>query len=172
MASPNPDDSSASPTGHNDSANHLLTTTLSTAQHLSAHSHVNRASLHTSGLNPNIGNGYTREPSNTEGNTQDRFELFLLGDGEKKVTEEADTRKLNLSSSSKETYPRELLDYRTNSIVDRSLSYPCLPGLSLHPYAISARRWLPVLTHNASRIQAFPHHRSLLSTRKITPSVT
>lgn len=30
----------------------------------------------------------------TEDNVMDRFELFLLGDGEKKVTEEADTREL------------------------------------------------------------------------------
>ena len=31
-------------------------------------------------------------------NTEDRFELFLLGDGEKKVAEEADTRKWNFST--------------------------------------------------------------------------
>lgn len=34
-----------------------------------------------------------RGGSGAEDNTADRFELFLLGDGEKKVTEEADTRK-------------------------------------------------------------------------------
>lgn len=33
-----------------------------------------------------------------EDNTADRFELFLLGDGEKKVTEEADTRESTLDS--------------------------------------------------------------------------
>ena len=30
----------------------------------------------------------------SEDNQPDRFELFMLGDGEKKVTEEADTREL------------------------------------------------------------------------------
>ena len=46
-------------------------------------------------MNPNTGNqGYERGTRTTaEDNTQPRFELFLLGDGEKKVTEEADTRK-------------------------------------------------------------------------------
>ena len=51
--------------------------------------------------------GYLRDPSSmrlpnperghrptTEENVPNRFELFLLGDGEKKVTEETDTRKL------------------------------------------------------------------------------
>ena len=31
----------------------------------------------------------------TESNVEDRFELFLLGEGEKKVTEAIDTRKLS-----------------------------------------------------------------------------
>ena len=46
-------------------------------------------------MNQRVDNGgYRRESRPTaEDNTQPRFELFLLGDGEKKVTEEADTRK-------------------------------------------------------------------------------
>lgn len=44
-----------------------------------------------SSMNPNAGNkGYTRPTA--EDDTQPRFELFLLGDGERKVTEEPDTR--------------------------------------------------------------------------------
>lgn len=78
-------------------------TNLSTAQHTSVHSHMRPASLHMSSMNMNAGNiGYRRESKPTaEDNTQPRFELFLLGDGEKKVTEEADTRKFSHLSSSK-----------------------------------------------------------------------
>ena len=45
-------------------------------------------------MNFNIGTpGYSRASRPTaEDNVQNRFELFLLGEGEKKVTEEADTR--------------------------------------------------------------------------------
>lgn len=52
-----------------------------------------------SSMNPIAGNaGYCRESRPTaEDNTQPRFELFLLGEGEKKVTEEADTRKFSYS---------------------------------------------------------------------------
>lgn len=43
--------------------------------------------------------GYSRESRPTaEDNVQPRFELFLLGEGEKKVTEEADTRKFSFLS--------------------------------------------------------------------------
>ena len=51
-------------------------------------------------MNLNTGNAsYRREPKPTaEDNTQPRFELFLLGDGEKKVTEEADTREFSYLS--------------------------------------------------------------------------
>ena len=43
--------------------------------------------------------GYSRESKPTaEDNVQPRFELFLLGEGEKKVTEEADTRKFSFPS--------------------------------------------------------------------------
>lgn len=60
-----------------------------------------------SNMNPNAGNaGYRRESKPTaEDNTQPRFELFLLGEGEKKVTEEADTREFSYSSSSKTAAP-------------------------------------------------------------------
>ena len=53
---------------------------------------------YTSNMNPIAGNqGYERGTRTTaEDNTQPRFELFLLGDGEKKVTEEADTRTLGI----------------------------------------------------------------------------
>lgn len=78
-------------------------TNLSSTQHTSVHSHMSPASLHMSSMNLNAGNaGYTRGSRPTaEDNTQPRFELFLLGDGEKKVTEEADTRKFGCLSSSK-----------------------------------------------------------------------
>ena len=78
------------------------TTNLSTTQHTSVHSHMRSASLHMSSMNPNAGNaGYRRESRPTaEDNTQPRFELFLLGDGEKKVTEEADTREFDFQTIS------------------------------------------------------------------------
>lgn len=78
-------------------------TNLGTAQHTSVHSHMSPASLHMSSMNLSPDNaGYRREPKATaEDNTQPRFELFLLGEGEKKVTEEADTRKFSYLSSSK-----------------------------------------------------------------------
>ena len=55
---------------------------------------------YTSNMNPITGHGdYERGTRTTaEDNTQPRFELFLLGDGEKKVTEEADTRTLGIYS--------------------------------------------------------------------------
>ena len=47
--------------------------------------------------------GYTRESRPTaEDNLPPRFELFLLGEGEKKVTEEADTRKFGFLSFPKQ----------------------------------------------------------------------
>ena len=81
-----------------DDVNHLYTLTLNSPQHTSHHSHMSPPTPHTSNMNPNTGNlGYERGTRPTaEDNTQPRFELFLLGDGEKKVTEEADTRKLNI----------------------------------------------------------------------------
>lgn len=53
-------------------------------------------------MNPNAGfaTGNAGQPRPTaEDNTQPRFELFLLGEGEKKVTEEADTREFSYLSS-------------------------------------------------------------------------
>lgn len=120
------------------------TTNLSIAHHTSVHSHMSPASLHMSSMNPNAGNtGYRREPKVTaEDNTQPRFELFLLGEGEKKVTEEADTRMFSYLSSSKPV--TTCCFYMNSSIPQRSLLsttnssdiYPCLPNFILHPYAI------------------------------------
>ena len=78
-------------------------TNLSTAQYTSFYSHMTRPLLHKSSMNPNTSNtGYRRESKPTaEDNTQPRFELFLLGEGEKKVTEEADTRESRFSSNIK-----------------------------------------------------------------------
>ena len=74
-----------------------------------------------SNMNPNAGSeGYTREPRPTaEDNTQPRFELFLLGDGEKKVTEDADTRKFSFVSSSKAATARYF--YVNFSIISNDL---------------------------------------------------
>ncbi|MCJ1451016.1 DNA-directed RNA polymerase II core subunit [Mycoblastus sanguinarius] len=52
----------------------------------------------------NIGGGRREARPTAEDNVQHRFELFLLGDGEKKVTEEADTR---IPSSSIFTFNKE-----------------------------------------------------------------
>lgn len=51
----------------------------------------------TASMNINSLSMGRRGGSRAEDNTADRFELFLLGDGEKKVTEEADTRKSTVS---------------------------------------------------------------------------
>ena len=52
----------------------------------------------TATMNINIGNPYTDRGHriNTEDNIPTRFDAFLLGDGEKKVTEEPDTRRPSL----------------------------------------------------------------------------
>ena len=42
---------------------------------------------------------YERSSKDTSDNVGNRFELFILGDGEKKVTEEVDTRKHALEAS-------------------------------------------------------------------------
>ncbi len=65
------------------------------AQHVSFMSHFTpqqSAPGYVSNMNINAGNPRPAA-SNAESNVPDRFELFLLGDGEKKVSEEADTRK-------------------------------------------------------------------------------
>ena len=74
-----------------------LSRNLEKSTHVSAHSHMSPPSSNTSTMDINRqsgvrGGGEERAADNTE----NRFELFLLGDGEKKVTEEADTRKLAL----------------------------------------------------------------------------
>ena len=65
---------------------------------------MTRPSFPTPSMNFNIGTpGYSRESRPTaEDNVQPRFELFLLGEGEKKVTEEADTRKFSFLSFPKQ----------------------------------------------------------------------
>lgn len=90
------------------SATRSYNTNLSATQHRSSHSHMMPPPLHVSSMSPNAGNpDRGREPKITaEDNTQPRFELFLLGDGEKKVTEEADTRKFSCSPSCKTTNAR------------------------------------------------------------------
>jgi hypothetical protein len=50
-------------------------------------------------LGGHIGDPRDREKTSAETNVPDRFELFLLGPGEKKVTIEPDTRKSHCISS-------------------------------------------------------------------------
>ena len=75
-------------------------TNLSSNQHTSFTSHMTRPSFPRPSMNFSISTpGYSRESKPTaEDNVQPRFELFLLGEGEKKVTEEADTRKFSFPS--------------------------------------------------------------------------
>ena len=107
-------------------------TNLSTSQHTSVHSHMSRGLLPMSNMNPNAGNaGYRRESKPTaEDNTQPRFELFLLGEGEKKVTEEADTREFSYSSSSKTAAP--CCFYLSPSIARQSL-FSVIKGQDIVP---------------------------------------
>ena len=70
--------------------------TLGGSNHTSHYTHMSPNPVGMSNMNINAihGSGQRREPKPTaEDNVQSRFELFLLGDGEKKVTEEPDTRK-------------------------------------------------------------------------------
>ena len=64
----------------------------------SHHAHMVRPSGVRANVNMNINSGERRNSHNND-NTENRFELFLLGDGEKKVTEETDTRKSTLAWS-------------------------------------------------------------------------
>lgn len=69
---------------------------LSNSTYTSNTSHMSKPSGNTASMDINsLGMG-RRGGLQAEDNTADRFELFLLGDGEKKVTEEADTRKSTL----------------------------------------------------------------------------
>ena len=82
-----------------------------------------------------------------EDNTQTRFELFLLGDGERKVSEEADTRKLSFLSSSEST------DSATST--QRSL-----PKNELHhplrtPISVPFRPQLATLRHTRKAISFY-----------------
>lgn len=75
---------------------------IGTESHTSVRSHMTRASSCPNNMNlSSEGVGNRREAKATaEDNVTPRFELFLLGDGEKKVTEEPDTRKLHTFLSS------------------------------------------------------------------------
>ena len=65
--------------------------TLGTTSHVSIESHMTRGIGFTMNLNGSKSDR-SHHTVTAENNVQDRFELFLLGDGEKKVTEEPDTR--------------------------------------------------------------------------------
>lgn len=60
--------------------------------------HKSHAS-HSSYGNQDSSHNSSRAAKSVDDNRPDRFELFLLGDGEKKVVEEADTRRSHLISS-------------------------------------------------------------------------
>ena len=67
--------------------------TLGINTHISVESHMTRDGLPVN-MNPSTPSAYRQKHLIGAGdNIQDRFELFLLGEGEKKVTEEPDTRK-------------------------------------------------------------------------------
>ncbi|KAL6716266.1 DNA-directed RNA polymerase II core subunit [Lecanora helva] len=72
------------------------------ATHISNHSHMTRPSQPFA-TKTHPGSGQRSEPKDTD-NTEPRFELFLLGEGEKKVTEQPDTR---IPSSSIFTFNKE-----------------------------------------------------------------
>ena len=85
-----------------ESLTRVYNTNLNATQHTSVHSHMMPFSLPATRLNlvPRVA-GYNPDSNQVaEDNTQARFELFLLGEGEKKVTEEADTRESSFSSPS------------------------------------------------------------------------
>ena len=54
---------------------------------------MTRPSANTANMDINALINRERNEPRAADNTENRFELFLLGEGEKKVTEEADTRK-------------------------------------------------------------------------------
>lgn len=97
MASPR---DQLSPSGSGTRTYPVYSTNLSSPQHTSFPSHMTRPSFPMPSMNFRISiPGYNRESRPTaEDNVQPRFELFLLGEGEKKVTEEADTRKFSFLS--------------------------------------------------------------------------
>ena len=152
-------------------------TNLNTTQHTSVHSHMRRASLHMSSLNLNAGNaGYRRESRATaEDNTQPRFELFLLGDGERKVTEEADTRQSAILLPRSNTactcclYMNSLMPGQSplSTMIPKDLPLVSFRlQLTFQPYF--AKRLFPWLTYNASSVQGFPHHQSSPLIRRTT----
>lgn len=76
-------------------------TNLSDSTYTSPTSYMSKPSGNTASMNISTLGMERRGKSRAVDNTADRFELFLLGDGEKKVTEEADTRESALKSNEK-----------------------------------------------------------------------
>lgn len=119
---------------------------------ISQYSHMTKPLPSTSRVRPE---GYSSAPNNTtEDDTVPRFELFLLGEGEKKVTEEADTREFSFSSSSEAAdthcFLHLLLDLEKPTLLSMSGPQTCpFQTFSLHPYPTLAKRSILLLTHNA-----------------------
>ena len=67
------------------------------------YAHLNYNASINNNMVPPVPDGPRSAKPATETNVPERFELFILGDGEKKVTEEIDTRKCHPSVSSR--YP-------------------------------------------------------------------
>ena len=97
------------------------------AQYTSNHSHMNHEALYNPSMKDDahsIGDAKIA----AEDNRKPRFELFLLGDGEKKVSEEADTRKCTFFLSSKATdicYSYTRLLTTSQSLSSITNSHPC-----------------------------------------------
>ena len=110
-----------------DYVNRPYNTNMDSTHHTSVYSHMRPPSLHMPIVNPRASTtGYTSEAKATaEDNTQPRFELFLLGDGEKKVTEEADTRKLNFLASCKAIHKCSFYTRSSNTRGSRSSTSDC-----------------------------------------------
>ena len=115
--------------------------------HVSGYSHMNHSPLYNPSMNPNNAGDRSNGGNariTAEDNTQNRFELFLLADGERKVSEEADTRKLSFFVFVQiNRYPLFLhnsLYYNTISIIHRGLPSLCRSDSSLQPYASLGQR--------------------------------
>ena len=107
--------------------------------HVSGHSHMTRTDINRPPLSMDINRGARNGPSSAaEDNVPHRFELFLLGEGEKKVTEEADTRK----SATLFIYSRQL-----------SSTWPTTPQACTESRRMLSRR--QPLTHNLSHRHSF-----------------
>ncbi|KAL8716647.1 MAG: hypothetical protein Q9225_006039 [Loekoesia sp. 1 TL-2023] len=87
----------------------ITTSFLNEPTHISSWSHMRKSPITTRNLSsnmrlPNPEGGHCEPKPGAEDNVPNRFELFLLGDGEKKVTEETDTR---IPSTSVFTFNKE-----------------------------------------------------------------